>query len=895
MKKKIFGAAALCAVLFVAAFNLGAGKPEIDVTMYGAVPDDALDDTLAIRKAVAEAAAIGSPCKIVFPRGEFIVGDASPTVLGTGSAVTNAPITIPFGSDDIDIVGYGATLNINDTNGVSNAIIRTFANRTRVFGITFDCDAGAMNAIKGCSGGEINGSFGGGIDCEFVSCKALNGFFSQTSPSQGQDHFLAVNAVRPKFINCYSRDSGWNGFRSSSEDDTFQNCTVIDQRGNGFRLTRGTTSRFLSCTVDSSRDSGRTSYLLDPGSTAVYPPNRRTRIFFHHCIGRSSNDGNDDGGGSVLKLAAADEVYVDNCEFSCAVGDIDSSNYAVRLEDNLRKVVIANTNITGGFIFSPEMFHGTISANADDGGFAQLTLPTGHGLSAGDTIYVQDTAIPEYNRPHDVSEVSGDNVTTSVPYVAGAIGASAYAHEGVDELHLQNVTLNNIWDQTVTTGFYLIENAHARIIDCSDVQMNFTAVGRTSKLGGFDWEMPDAGLDMLRLRNVSFTADTSNIFIGVKPTEDRGTDEVQTVTLTNNGGSPGGTFTLTLSGYGTTGAITWSSNTATMASNIQTAIRTLPGLSAADCAFVSGDYTAGAIFRVTLEGSLGNVSTMTSADSMTGSSHNIAHGTTTQGVRSTQLVTSGKTIGVNATIANEGSGTTNLVSPYQENDNGSPYAERAILFAALGDAARSYRYSAEPVTGAIDWSAGDLIENSAPAVGKASSWTARVAGAPGTWDESLPNGGALYTNVVPQGNIDTGEDALMSYTVPAGVLASGNDRLEVTAGFQIGDNTNTKRIKFNVGGTTVYDSTALAHRNGYVSMRATVARRTSANVRVTVEIVSTAASGSAIPNGAFFTSVTYDLEPNLVPATLALAFTGEATTDSDVQQQLMAVRYVPAP
>jgi len=259
------------------------------------------------------------------------------------------------------------------------------------------------------------------------------------------------------------------------------------------------------------------------------------------------------------------------------------------------------------------------------------------------------------------------------------------------------------------------------------------------------------------------------------------------------------------------------------------------------------------------------------------------------------LVTSGKTIGVNATIVNEGSGTTNLVSPYQENDNGTPYAERAILFSSLGDATHSYRYATEPVTGAIDWAAGDLIENSAPATGKALSWTTRAAGAPGTWDESLPNGGALYTNVVPVGNVDAGEDSLMSYTVPAGVLASGNDRIEVTAGFQIGDNTNTKRIKFNVGGTNVYDSTALAHRNGYVSLRATIGRRTSANVRVTVEVVSTAASGTPIPNGAFFTSVTYDLEPNLVPATLALAFTGEATTDNDVQQQLMSVRYVPSP
>jgi hypothetical protein len=110
--------------------------------------------------------------------------------------------------------------------------------------------------------------------------------------------------------------------------------------------------------------------------------------------------------------------------------------------------------------------------------------------------------------------------------------------------------------------------------------------------------------------------------------------EVQTVTLINNGGTPGGTFTLSLTGYGTTGAITWDATTATMASNMQTALRAVTGLSRVTVAFTSGNYTAGAVFTVILNGAEGNVAQMTSVDSMTGTVHSTAHATASGGTAS---------------------------------------------------------------------------------------------------------------------------------------------------------------------------------------------------------------------------------------------------------------------
>lgn len=107
--------------------------------------------------------------------------------------------------------------------------------------------------------------------------------------------------------------------------------------------------------------------------------------------------------------------------------------------------------------------------------------------------------------------------------------------------------------------------------------------------------------------------------------------EVQTVTVINTGGSPGGSFTLTLSGYGTTGAISWNASTATTATNIQTALRAVTGLSRVTVAFSSGDFTAGAVFTIHFNGAEGNLSQMTSADSMSGSSHSVAHATVSNG------------------------------------------------------------------------------------------------------------------------------------------------------------------------------------------------------------------------------------------------------------------------
>lgn len=92
--RKRFLALIPAAVLVAVFFLSGAGKTEIDITKYGAIPDDGVDDTTYIQAAFADAVGGGVPCKIVFPRGTYVLSDK---------------ITIANASN-IDVIAYGAKI-----------------------------------------------------------------------------------------------------------------------------------------------------------------------------------------------------------------------------------------------------------------------------------------------------------------------------------------------------------------------------------------------------------------------------------------------------------------------------------------------------------------------------------------------------------------------------------------------------------------------------------------------------------------------------------------------------------------------------------------------------------------------------------------------------------------
>lgn len=72
----------------------------------------------------------------------------------------------------------------------------------------------------------------------------------------------------------------------------------------------------------------------------------------------------------------------------------------------------------------------------------------------------------------------------------------------------------------------------------------------------------------------------------------------------------------------------------------------------------------------------------------------------------------------------------------------------------------------------------------------------------------------------------TPEQTLMTFTVPAGLLAANFDILVFEMCFTFATNANTKQIRIKFGATTIMDSTAIAHNALRACVRGYVKRQT---------------------------------------------------------------------
>jgi len=64
------------------------------------------------------------------------------------------------------------------------------------------------------------------------------------------------------------------------------------------------------------------------------------------------------------------------------------------------------------------------------------------------------------------------------------------------------------------------------------------------------------------------------------------------------------------------------------------------------------------------------------------------------------------------------------------------------------------------------------------------------------------------------GNVGTGEDNLITYTVPGNLLTVNLDRIKFTSAGTFAANINNKRIRVYFGTTVLLDTTALALNGG---------------------------------------------------------------------------------
>jgi len=143
--------------------------------------------------------------------------------------------------------------------------------------------------------------------------------------------------------------------------------------------------------------------------------------------------------------------------------------------------------------------------------------------------------------------------------------------------------------------------------------------------------------------------------------------------------------------------------------------------------------------------------------------------------------------------------------------------------------------------------------------------------------------GTLNVNTTAVGNVTTGEDDLITYSVTGNTLGANSDYLSFEAAGIFAATINNKRIKVKFGATTLFDTGALAitTANDW-RLHGTIVRTASNAYRAAVEFSS---SSSVLSSSADYQTGTDDLT-----TALTLKLTGEATATDDIIQNYMVTR-----
>jgi hypothetical protein len=157
---------------------------------------------------------------------------------------------------------------------------------------------------------------------------------------------------------------------------------------------------------------------------------------------------------------------------------------------------------------------------------------------------------------------------------------------------------------------------------------------------------------------------------------------------------------------------------------------------------------------------------------------------------------------------------------------------------------------------------------------------------PGSAVSPVQAGGSLEVNTTAVGNVGAGEDDLMSFSVPANTLGTNGDYLELVAWGSFAANANNKRVRVKFGATTILDTGAVAANSGTWRVQATIIR-TGAATQI--------ANASLVTDNTTLGDVSGNASPaETLSGAVAVKLTGEATSDDDVRQLGLTVRWYPA-
>jgi len=174
--------------------------------------------------------------------------------------------------------------------------------------------------------------------------------------------------------------------------------------------------------------------------------------------------------------------------------------------------------------------------------------------------------------------------------------------------------------------------------------------------------------------------------------------------------------------------------------------------------------------------------------------------------------------------------------------------------------------------------------------------TARAAlGLKAWYWQDIPSGGgggsagrlfkSLNANTTASGNTGSGEDNLMTYTIPADTLNTNGDQIDFTMTFTFAANANSKRVKLYYGATTIFDSGSQNQNSGSMEIRGTIVR-----TGATTQLISFSQNNDA---SSFTIRSGYTTAAETLSSTVVLKATGEGSADNDIQQILLIVKMTP--
>lgn len=150
----------------------------------------------------------------------------------------------------------------------------------------------------------------------------------------------------------------------------------------------------------------------------------------------------------------------------------------------------------------------------------------------------------------------------------------------------------------------------------------------------------------------------------------------------------------------------------------------------------------------------------------------------------------------------------------------------------------------------------------------------------GTSTNDAAVGGVLYVNSTAVGNVLTGEDTLMTYSLPADTLAVNNQSLRFEAWGTTAANGNTKTLKFYFG-TDVETIFTSALNNVDWFVEGTIIRTGAATQKIMYRVIT-----SGFTPDCFYYAYTQTLS-----SAVTMRMTGTATATNDIVQQAFKIGY----